>query len=297
MLELTFSVGENRTRMTKRRLSSPSMYNELMKFVKSTREFSRRSREMDFAVLKAQEMRNIILFYFVIIIQCIEPEAKERRLWFLLTFIFRACVIPECEYAHINQNEIKNAAKQFYVLYQQLFTTKNCTYSIHVFISHLLKIRSLGPLTEFSAFPFENFYGELRKAFVPGTVSGLKQIMQKVYLKRSVSYHCCKKTIYYSPKDTALEMNSIIYIFSNGNYNMYKIFKIEPDNVFHCYVQGKIEIEFDEATDLSWSKIGVFREGATGSEEIIIQKNDVHGKVLNVSDLLVTCPLNVLREI
>lgn len=63
MLELTFSVGEKRTRMTTRRLTHPSVFNELMKFVKVVREFSRRVRELDFAVLKAQEMHNLGLFF------------------------------------------------------------------------------------------------------------------------------------------------------------------------------------------------------------------------------------------
>lgn len=80
MLELTFLVGENRTRTTTRRRSSPTLFNNLMKFVKVVREFSRRARELDFAVLKAQEMRNIILFFFPVVIQCIEADAKERRL-------------------------------------------------------------------------------------------------------------------------------------------------------------------------------------------------------------------------
>ena len=75
LLELTFSVGQNRPRITKRRLSSPKLYNDLMMKQKVPREFSRRARNMEFSVLKAQEMRNITLFLFPIILQCIEDDA------------------------------------------------------------------------------------------------------------------------------------------------------------------------------------------------------------------------------
>lgn len=63
MLELTFKVGENRHRNTKRKLTPPSTYKSFMKTVKVPREFSRRGRNLDLAVLKGQEKRNILLFF------------------------------------------------------------------------------------------------------------------------------------------------------------------------------------------------------------------------------------------
>ena len=94
MIELTFNVGDSRTRITTRRLSSPTVYNSLMRGIKVPREFSRRVRQLDFGVLKAQEFRNIVIIFFPIINQCIQPNAKERRLWLLLTYMIRSSVIP-----------------------------------------------------------------------------------------------------------------------------------------------------------------------------------------------------------
>lgn len=212
--------------------------------------------------------------------------------------MLRSCIIPEHEFHYIDAQDIDNASIQFYALFEKLFSSKNCTYSIHILASHLLLMRSQGPLTETSAFAFENFYGEMRRSFIPGTVSTLKQIMQKVYLKRSLSFHKCEKSIYYSERDTSLERNSLIYIFSNNVYEMYQIVRMDRNNtnLLHCIVQGKIEIEFDEVRELNWSKVGVFKEGATGNEEVLIQRKNIHGKVLKVSSLLITCPKNVLSE-
>ena len=298
LIELTFLVGENRTRNTHRRLSHPSSFNEIMKKIKVTREFPRRARELDFSVLKALEMRNIILFFFPIIVQCIEQDARERRLWFLLAFLIRACTLPNEEFNQVNKNEISNACKNFYALYESLFSNKNCTYSIHVLASHILKIRGSEPLTAASAFIFESFYGEMRRSFVPGTVSTVKQIMTKIYLKRILSYHCCEKTIFYSAKETPMEQNCLIYLFQNNIFTMYKIVETDKDNpnVFYCNIQGKVEIEFPEAADVDWSSVGVFKQGALGSEIYRIERKNIAGKVIKVCSLLITCPINVLNE-
>ena len=298
MLELTFHVGENRIRITTRRLSSPLLFNEIMLGIKVIREFSRRARELDFAVLKAQEMRNILIFFFPVVIQCIEPEAKERRIWLLLVFMIRSCIIPETEYEEIDDAQVVNASRQFYNLFAKTFSNKNCTYSVHVLSSHLPMMRAQGPLTSTSAFIFENFYGEMRSCFRPGTVSSLKQIMQRVYLKRLLTYHSCEKTMYLSPKETALENNSLVYVYSNNVYHIYKIVNIEKENpnILFCRVQGKIDIEFSDAKDIEWRKVGVFKEGAIGHEIVQVERNRVHGKVLRVCSLLITCPRNVLNE-
>lgn len=122
--------------------------------------------------------------------------------------------------------------------------------------------------------------------------------MEKLYLKQTIGYHSCEKTIYYSEKDTALESNSIVYTNSNSMYKMYQIIHIDKDNpdILHCNEQGRIELEFSEAKDVDWTKVGVFQEGAIGQEVIPIERKEVHGKVLKVSSLLITCPNNVLQE-
>ena len=298
MLELTFQVGETRERVTTRRLSPPSLFNIGMKSIKVFREFTRRARELDFAVLKAQELRNIILFFFPVVVQSIEKDAKERRLWFLLAFMVRSCVLPDEEFASIPITSIKSACDKFYLLFQQLFGEKNCSYSIHVVGAHLLNMRSKGPLTQTSAFIFEAFYGEMRHSFTPGTQSPLKQILQKVYMKRALSHHTCESSIYLSSKDTNLECNSLIYSFENKKYEMYKIENIDTEdkNMLYCRKQGRYNIQLNETPAIEWNKVGVFQEGALSSEIITLNRNQVAGKVLKVHSMLITCPNNVLRE-
>ena len=298
MLELTFSVGDKRDRNTKRKLTPPSVYNKYMRDIRVPKEFSRRARHMDFAVLKAQEMRNIILFLFPIVVLCLEKTAKERRLWLLLAFMVRSCCVPDNEFEDINNATISLACKQFYALYEQLFSVKNCTYNTHVVSSHILLMRRNGPFSFTSAFPFESFYAELRHSFTPGTVSPLKQMLQKVILRRALSHHCCDISIHYSAKDTDLECNSLIYCFIDSSHHIYKIDSCDENNpdLFYCFKQGRLPANIQECPNLPWNSVGVYRMGALDTDLITIHRNQISGKVLKVLNYLLTCPAHILRE-
>ena len=295
LTELTFNVGLNRTRITKRKLSSTKQFNALMALTKVLFEFSRRSRDLDFSVYKAEEFRNLILFFFPHVLSCIEEDAKERELWLYLAFMLRSCTLPDNEYFNVNVNSIKMCCTKFYKLFEKLFGGSNCSYSIHVLCCHLLQIRLLGPLTETSAFIFESFYGEIRNAFTPGTPSSLQQIFENILLKRSLCVHSCQKSIHLSNYDTALQCNSLIYTYIDEDINIYKILDVMADDIV-CNPQGKFECNFQETPELSWSSVGVFNKGPTSDEIIKIPQKTVAGKVLKVGSYLITCPENLLKE-
>ena len=123
LVSLTSNVGITRPRATKRKLTPPSVFNLLICKVKGTREFSRRVRNLDFSVLKGQEYCNIILFYFPIVILCIDEEYdEERKVWLFLAYMVRACVIPQQEFQNVNLNDIENCGKKIYTLYEKKFT-------------------------------------------------------------------------------------------------------------------------------------------------------------------------------
>ena len=295
LISLCFNTGESRPRITKRPLTPTTLFDEYMRNVKMFKEFSRRVRKLDLAVIKAQELRNILLFFFPIVTKCLEGSDKEIKVWEMLAFMIRACILPEAEYENVNVNQIKYCQKNFYLCYQQLYGVINCTYSIHVMSSHLPKMRALGPLTETSAFRFEAFYAELRNSFVPGTVSVVKQMLQNVLLRKILSNHICEETIYFREKDTALESNSLIYVYENSEHLIYKIQSIDHD-LLVCNQLGNFEINFPNTSMLNWSSVGVYRKGGLSSVDVVINKKNVSGKVIKVDNYLITCPNNILRE-
>ena len=297
LLELCFTIGDNRSRITTRKLSSTLKFNAKMTTIKVPREFSRRCRKLDFAVMKAQELRNIVLFFFPLIINLIEENAKERHVWLALSFCIRACILPENEYSSLLLSPIITKTMSiFYTYYESLFGPHNCTYTVHVITNHLLDMRIHGPLTETSAFDFETFYGELRRSFTPGTTNPLKQIFQQVMLKRLLRPHVCNNKIYYSKKETPLESNSMIYVYENNQHSMHKIVDIGNSGKLICVKQGRYHVSFPELPNLPWSSVGVYKKGPLTNKQKLIEPSEVHGKVLNVADFLITCPINILHE-
>ena len=295
LVELTFNVGEKRTRVTKRKLSSAASFNVFLLETKVPQEFPRRTRELDFAVMKATEFRNIILFHFINVIQCIEVSAKERTVWLLLAFSIRACILPSKEFQPIPLETIDFACEQFYILYEKLFGCWNCTYSTHVVSSHLIEMRFCGPLTCTSAFPFENFYGEMRHAFTPGTQSPLKQIFEKILIKRALSHHNCKDRIFFSNKNTSLQCNNLVYSYESNKHNIYEVIDVNEETL--ACLKYETLCTFPEVSPkLQWNQVGVYKIGGKETEQKIIQKEKIDGKVLKIAEYFVTCPTSILNE-
>lgn len=295
LVELCFAVGEKRPSDKKTKLCPPQVFNNLMASIKVVFEFSRRVRDLDLSVMKGQEYRNVVLFFFPVVVKCLDHEQKERKIWLLLSFLIRACVLPTKEFQCVNLNSLYAMSKQFYQMYDSHFGKINCTYNTHIVGSHIIEMRSHGPLTFTSAFVFENFYGELRRSFAPGTQSTIKQMLQKILVKRAITSHCCENSIHLSDYDTALECNSLVYVFKDLAYKFYKIRSINGEHI-QCQELGKYEYTFIDMPTMDWKKVGVFEKGPLSSEIITIRKNSIHGKVIQVDNLLLTCPNNVLRE-
>ena len=226
-----------------------------------------------------------------------EQHKKERQLWLALVFMIRGCIVPNEEFENVNKARIASACELFYNLYFELFGQRNCTYSVHVLSSHLFKIRGHVPLTERSAFPFESFYSEMKNLFRAGTSTPLKQILKNTYMKRLTEHHVCEKTIYYKEQKTnnTLENNSLIYTWTNNKHELYIICSISNDELI-CKRQGKFEFKTPLLPDYDFKSIGVYRQGPIGSDTYKIKKKEIKGKFINVLDLVITCPSNVLNE-
>ena len=307
MIELTFNVGENRERKTKRKLSPPQTFNDLIRLIQVPREYGRRCRNLDFAVWKAAEFRNALLFFFPIILTCIPDDCKkEKKVWLHLVFMVRACVLSNDEFRNVNVDDVQYASQKFYQLYEEVYGQNNCTYSIHVTGSHLLQMRGNRPLTFKSAFKFESFFSEMRNLFQPGTVSPLKQILQNCFVKRLLENHHCEKTTFFNTEkkpqegkkfNPPKENNHLIYTVSEDfKIDMYEIDEIIDSNNFRCKMQGKFKLKIDLTPEYDWSHVGVYRTGPLSEEYEHVKRENIKGKVLKVNGYLITCPLNVLHE-
>ena len=77
---------------------------------------------------------------------------------------------------------------------------------------------------------------------------------------------------------------------------MYKIKNINESGHLQCVRQGRFPIYFPEVPSFDWNSVGVYRKGPETNKNVIILPADVHGKVIEVNDMLITCPNNILTE-
>ena len=77
--------------------------------------------------------------------------------------------LPEAEYQAIPTEMIEEAESILNDHYPKAYGDTAGSYNFHIVGSHLREIRQQGPMTEYTAYPFEGLYSELRRSFVPGT--------------------------------------------------------------------------------------------------------------------------------
>ena len=298
MLELSFSIGDTRKRITKRKLSSPNLFNIKMAIQKVVSEFGRRGRNMDFKVMKGEEFRNVILFFFPFVLETIKEDSRdaksERKLWMVFVFQIRAYVLPDQEYSNVSNDELDMCTNEFAILFEHLYGTSNSSYNIHM-MSHLKQVRSKGKLTDTSTFKHESYYGEMRRSYVAGTASTGKQILKNAYLRRSIPHVNCRKPLKFSPKETSRSSDKYIYIYEGNSFNFFVIKSILQDGRMVCVKHGKRRFTTPEV-DLDWSSVGVFMKSGESDQERLFWPHEVTGKAIVVSNLIITCPTNVLQE-
>lgn len=216
----------------------------------------------------------------------------------------RSCVLPNNEFVNVDIETVEKACENFYRLFEEVFGQKNCSYSIHVTGSHLLKMKKNNPITYHSAFKFENFYGEMRNMFHPGTNSTLKQILSNCFMKRILEHHVCEKTIFYDTfqkqtnrRNPGKENNYLIYVVTeNSPLTMYIIMDKIDDKHYSCCKQGKFKVTMELTPEYDWSTVGVYKVGPISEQRVVIPINAISGKVIKVKHYLITCPKNVLNE-
>lgn len=296
LIELTFAVGEVRIRITKRKLSSTAIFNEKMRLQLDPSEFGRRGRNLDFSVMKGEELRNVTLFFFPYVLDSIEPSQgkNERKLWLVFAFQVRAYVLPDTEYEHVKNVDLNLCWDLFLVLFEQLYGVRNASYSIHM-MCHLKEIRKRGKLTDTSTFAHESYYGEMRRSYVTGTLSTGKQILQNAYLKRSLPHFHCQKPLKFRAKDTTRSSDKLFYVFKNNTYKFYMIKSQMADGSFSAVQYGKRSYKPTEVS-LDWSSVGVFLKSGVNETQVIFHPEEITGKAIIVDKLIMSCPTNVLQE-
>ena len=126
-------------------------------------DFNRKPRSfVELDRFKASEFRHIIMYTGIILFKDIVQE-KVYENFLVLMFIIRilldgnlSCDQEMLEYA-------RNLCFLFVKQYRKIYKTMNVTYNIHSLIHIVDDVERLGVLDSFSAFPYENFLGNIKR--------------------------------------------------------------------------------------------------------------------------------------
>lgn len=301
MVLLSFDVPQRRPSCSREPLIPTHVINQNLKKQKVPSEFSRRTRPLDCSSWKAEEYRNLALFFFPFVLEASGNAKKCKTVWALMSFVTRACCLPENEFFVIPNQYLVKVVRRFYGQFEKCFGIVNCTYNVHLF-SHALHTRaSSGPFPLVSAFPFEGMFSQMRNCFVPGTPNPTKQIFQQMCGKLCFG-HKCEKSITFSEKETEKVNDSYVYIFTGKEHRFFKIKQSgEKYSSAQLVLTGHLEDtanvspSFDEI-ELSWSAVGVYRYYTLSEIETNILNENIVGKAIRVSTVILTIPTSCLQE-
>ena len=254
---MSFKLGKKKTRLPIRPTAT-RIVNELMQDVLVPSEFSRRTRNLELTC-KAEEFRNILCFYFVILIDAISEEDNPglKRLFATLAYISRMYYTNDDEYNEVSPTKRVKIIKQFMEKFVKIYGESYCTYNFHQFI-HYEKYRQKGPFPDTSAIPFEGAFAETQKLYRSGTRSVEKQILTGQYTRHQ-NTHSCKKSLRVEPegRKTKKVDDSWLYKFENHRYSFFLVRQREEDNVWVSEVDVETAIISGNDPLLQWGKIGV----------------------------------------
>jgi hypothetical protein len=267
--------------------------NKSLRNVRTPSEFSRRTRDFKLAHWKAEEYRNLLLFFF----PCLLPHLQsrdEKTLWLLLVYAVRAFILPDTEYQTVRHLvDVPAAVNDFYHLFHKLYKSQACSYNIHVY-SHLAILRHHGPLTTTSAFRFESFLAVLKESFHVGTPNVTKQIFENLFLSMAVKGHVCHPSLKIKTKETNRTDDTLLRAYNKW----YKAVGENDDGILCKTINTEAAyFELKSGISVNFGHVGVFCDlGIGGQAECAIPLKDVTGKGIRVGEYIVYCPYNVAFE-
>lgn len=135
-------------------------------------DFPRRARDYDVSNFKCHEWRQMGLFLFPLLVQSLgQGYGHEKSVFLSFAFLNRAVRLPDDEYALIPAEMFDEAVNILNEHYEEAFGSTAGSYNYHIVTSHLRELREFaeGPLTNYSAYPFEGMYADMRNTFIEGT--------------------------------------------------------------------------------------------------------------------------------
>ena len=117
----------------------PDVLNKQLLQIKLPGELGRRTRPLDIASIKAEELRGFGLLYFLLLVRLME-DPKDRKLWAYTGYLLRAYTLPEEEFQVISPALLAALNDQLQDTLQKKYGRRHLLYNVHL-LRHLEYIR------------------------------------------------------------------------------------------------------------------------------------------------------------
>ena len=105
--------------------------------VRTPSEITRKpKKELDLPTCKAQDYRNIMVFYFKIIGERLDNGRREKDIFYLLVMMIRLLVLPLEEWKAIDasRNYLRKIRRISYPLWEKCMGRTACVYNVHMLL-------------------------------------------------------------------------------------------------------------------------------------------------------------------
>jgi hypothetical protein len=92
-VQMTFNIGTQRHRKSRRRLVPKKVINEALISTRSPVELSRQTRGINQKTVKCEELRNYAIVFGPLFAEAIGEERDESEVWILMVYLLRAYFI------------------------------------------------------------------------------------------------------------------------------------------------------------------------------------------------------------
>lgn len=97
-------------------------------------------------------------------------------------------------------------------------------------------------------------------------------------------------------KETAKTCDNLVYVFENETYVLFEVQEEVGDREFRCIEINTERRIFSTTRSLDFGLVGVFKHRGLTTRSRRVREVDISGKVVQIENVLVTVPRNVLIE-
>ncbi len=255
-------------------------------------EMQRRPREVDLASFKCSEWKSLALFGFPILVPILDRYGLRCEAKVLIQFVYlvRALLSSNEVFQTVEVAvDLDDLMAKFYRNYEHTFGVRACIPSVHLFY-HLLEQRRRDSITTTSTELFETFYGVIRSAYHPGTVSMGKQMTENVIIHYEAKSHNCYRTFRVRPKEKDIHNDSLLWTTKG----FVRVVKNLTEGRYSCRVFQYSRYTTEIVKKLCFASFGVVKIRRETSETVEIAKSQILAKCVQAANVLVAIPFETL---